>query len=192
MAEAVAELQPSKPPLLMQRAYERLRRDIIHCELEPGRDVTEAELALRLGFGKGPVRAALARLCQDGLVTPVHRRGYQIAPITISDIHDILEMRMLLEPAATRRAVGNIDKGVLQSIARSSSAASGQRFAVDHDINRQFHVMIVRACGNQRIADTVALLIDQMERVLRIFTRKRDVEATRREYTILQGEHDEI
>ncbi|MGE0745157.1 MAG: GntR family transcriptional regulator [Rhodospirillales bacterium] len=184
--------RPARPPLLTDQAYDLIRRDIIHCELAPGSEVTEAELALRLGLGKGPVRAALGRLCQEGLVSPLPRRGYEIAPITLRDVHEILEMRLLLEPAATAMAAGKIGPETLRRITATSSAASGARFAVDHDINRNFHVTILRSCGNARVADAVAGLIDQMERILRIFTRNRAPEKTRAEYVILQTEHERI
>jgi len=184
--------RPARPPLLTDQAYDLIRRDIIHCELAPGSEVTEAELALRLGLGKGPVRAALGRLCQEGLVSPLPRRGHAIAPITLRDVHEILEMRTLLEPAATAMAAGKIGPETLQRITATSSADSGERFAVDHDINRNFHVTILKACGNARVAETVAGLIDQMERILRIFTRNRSPEQTRAEYVILRTEHERI
>src|SRR3546814_9020930 len=94
--DAVSPLAAPSPPAqrrLSDIAYETIKHDIIRCALAPGEEVTEARLALRLGLGKAPVRAALMRLSQEGLIRALPRRGYLVAPVTLRDVQDIFQFR---------------------------------------------------------------------------------------------------
>ncbi|HET7160927.1 MAG TPA: GntR family transcriptional regulator, partial [Burkholderiales bacterium] len=95
-------------PLLTERAYERLRRDIINCTLMPGSEVSENALATDYKLDKAHVRVALTQLTHDGLVSPIPRRGHRVTPITLKDIQDIFELRLMLEPVAARMAAGKV------------------------------------------------------------------------------------
>src|SRR5205085_3969925 len=74
-------------PLLTERAYERVRRDIISCVIAPGSEISEAQLSTQYKMGKAAVRGALTKLSHDGLVRAIPRRGYMVMPITLKDIH---------------------------------------------------------------------------------------------------------
>ncbi|MGE0746567.1 MAG: GntR family transcriptional regulator [Rhodospirillales bacterium] len=191
MTRNTVTLADEKPLLLGDHAYEMIRRDIINCELVPGSEATEAALAGRLGLGKAPVRFALARLCQEGLVRPLPRRGYVVAPITIKDVHEILEMRMALEPVAARLAVGRLDLAELRSLT-ASAAKTREHDAVDHEVNRAFHNAIAQASGNSRMAGTLTDLLDQMERFVRLFIKNRDVKHAEQDHRTLKIEHARI
>src|SRR5690242_1927088 len=95
-------------PLLTERAYEQLRRDIISCSIAPGTEISEAQLCSQYELGKAAVRVALTRLSHDGLVRAIPRRGYMVVPVTLQDIQDVFELRLLLEPAAARLAAGKV------------------------------------------------------------------------------------
>ena len=110
-------------PLLTDRAYERLKHDVITCVLAPGTEVSEPQLCLNYRLGKAPVRMALIRLAHDGLVRAIPRRGYLISPVTLKDIQDIFELRLMLEPRAARMAAGNID--ARRARALETAAAAG-------------------------------------------------------------------
>src|SRR5260370_16240122 len=96
-------------PQLNSIAFDRIKRDILTCALEPGRQVTEGQLSTRYGLGKAPIRAALLALCQDRFVRAIPRRGYVISPITIRDVQDVTQLRLLLEPSAAQLAAGRLE-----------------------------------------------------------------------------------
>lgn len=159
-------------PLLADRAYERLKHDIITCAFAPGAEISESQLCTHYGLGKAPVRMALIRLAHDGLVRAIPRRGYRVTPVTLKDIHDVFELRLMLEPAAARMAAGKINAPrlrVLDEACRAgyqpNDAKSITRFL---DANEAFHVAIAQATGNQRLAIMIAQLLDQMTRLLRL------------------------
>jgi DNA-binding GntR family transcriptional regulator len=149
-------------------AHERLRHAIVRLELEPGAPVSEAQLVARFGFSKAAVRAALARLRAERLVLAEPRRGHVIAPLTIRDVGEIYDLRLLLEPPAAAAAAGRIAPDELAHLrARSEPAldlddpASIDRFM---EANRAVHVSVATAGGNRRAALIVARLLDDSER----------------------------
>ncbi len=170
---------PSRPrnaapaiPLLTDRAYERIKHDIITCAIAPGAGISEPQLCLHYRLGKAPVRMALIRLAHDGLVRAIPRRGYMVTPVTLKDIHDVFELRLLLEPAAARMAAGKISTRhlhVLDDACRAgyqpNDVKSISRFL---EANKAFHIAIAQATGNSRLANMTAQLHDQMTRLLHL------------------------
>jgi DNA-binding GntR family transcriptional regulator len=157
-------------PLLADRAYERIKHDIITCVIAPGTEISEPQLCTHYRFGKAPVRMALIRLAHDALVRAIPRRGYRVTPVTLKDIHDVFELRLMLEPAAARMAAGKVDAPRLRALDEAcragyqpNDAKSITRFL---DANESFHVAIAQATGNQRLATMIAQLHDQMTRLL--------------------------
>jgi DNA-binding GntR family transcriptional regulator len=160
----------NKDRLLSEVAYEKVKEAIIVNDLAPGQEVSESQLAERFDMGKAPLRRALASLTQEGLVQPQSRRGYIIAPLTMKDIHDIWEIRFLLETEAARLAAGNVDEQYLKSLDHvckkgyHHSDRTSQRAYLS--ANREFHLAICRSSGNVRLAKIVEQLIDHMSRML--------------------------
>ena len=159
-------------PLLTDRAYERIRHDIILCAIAPGAEISEAQLCTQYKLGKAPVRMALNRLAHDGLVRAIPRRGYMVAPVTVRDIHDVFELRLMLEPVAARMAAGKVDAQHLQALDEVCRAGyqpgdqkSTSRFL---DANKAFHVAIAQATGNARLAGAIEQLLDEMTRLLHL------------------------
>lgn len=159
-------------PLLTERAYERLRRDIITCAIAPGSEISEAQLATQYKLGKAAVRVALTKLAHDGLVRAIPRRGYMVMPVTLQDIHDVFELRLMLEPAAARMAAGKVSiqrLKVYDEMCRGSGSTPDTRSnARVLDANKAFHVTIAQATGNARLAGAVEQLLDQMMRLLHL------------------------
>src|SRR4051812_2280005 len=83
-------------------AYDRLRAAIVTADLEPGRQLSETELAGRLGISRTPVREALVRLRDDRLVEVVPQLGTFVARIRDSAVADAQFIREALECAAVR------------------------------------------------------------------------------------------
>jgi DNA-binding GntR family transcriptional regulator len=156
-------------------AYDRLRRAVTTLELAPGAGVSEAQLVETFGFSKAAVRAALARLRGEGLVVAEPRRGHVVAPLTIRDVLDIYDLRLLLEPPAAEAAAGRLrpdELATLQALAEpavdSDDEDSVERFIA---ANRAVHLALVEAAGNARAARIVERLLDDSERARRVALR---------------------
>jgi DNA-binding GntR family transcriptional regulator len=149
-------------------AYERLRHAIMRLELAPASAVSEAQLVDRFGFSKAAVRAALARLRGEGLLVAEPRKGHVVAPLTMRDVLEIYDLRLLLEPTATEAAAGRIpdaELARLQELAEPpvdlEDAKSLERFMA---ANRTIHLALVEAAGNGRATRIVERLLDDSER----------------------------
>jgi DNA-binding GntR family transcriptional regulator len=169
---------PDPAPSLTEQATALLRRDILTTVLAPGETLSEAQAAERLGLGKAPVRAALARLAEEGLIQAMPRRGWVVALVTIRDIHEVFDLRLLLEPEAARRAAGRVDAEALRRL--DAVCAAGYR---PHDpdsalgfldANRAFHVAVADLSGNGRLARQIGRLLDESTRMLVLGLKRRD------------------
>ncbi len=92
-------------PSLSEAAYRRIRSDIVACRLAPGHRLTERGLAAELGIGVSPIRDALTRLDQDGLVRTIPRKGYQVTPLTIKSVDELYVFWSLIGPELVRCGV---------------------------------------------------------------------------------------
>jgi DNA-binding GntR family transcriptional regulator len=158
---------------LADEAYVQLKRKIIRCDLPPDLLVTESQLVRESGLGKTPVREALARLVQEGLVRNIPRHGYEIAPITLGDVEELFGLRLIIEPAAAELAAGRVDAAHLRQldeICAASCQPDGGSESFDRHLkaNRELHVSIARASGNRRLAEVMERLLDESERMLHL------------------------
>lgn len=151
---------------LANEAYHLILEQLISLEIPPGARITVDELARKCGISQTPIREALGRLETHGLVTKTHLIGYRAAPrFTRKQFANLYELRMLLEPAAVRKAAEKIEDGALDTLQQlvsemqheigSGGSVKYGRFAL-HD--SAFHACIADASGNDMIADTLAHL----------------------------------
>lgn len=146
MGDAVPlrEISRAGPRPARVHVYAALRQAIVRGELEPGRRLSENELAGELGVSRTPVREALARLRDDGLVNVVPQLGTFVSPISWQAVGDAQFIREALECAAVRQAaeaatdedVGRLHEN-LESQERSRAAKDFEAFYVlDDDFHR--------------------------------------------------------
>lgn len=159
---------PHADPASGAAAHARLRRAIVRLELSPGAPVSEVQLVEQFGFTKAAVRAGLAQLRVEGLVMAEPRRGHVVAPITATDVREIYDLRLQLEPPAASTAAGRIPRSDLDRLRALTAPAldladpdSVERFM---HANRAVHVAVAEAAGNRRAAAIVTRLLDDSDR----------------------------
>jgi DNA-binding GntR family transcriptional regulator len=166
------EASPQLARNLNERAYSAIKNEIIACLLMPGQEIAEGPLAKRFRFGKAPIRSALTRLRQEGFVISRGRRGSAVAPVTLRDIQEVFELRLILEIAATRLAAGKVDRTRLLQLNAAAHAAHHQRRRASgppfEKANRALHRYIMQASGNRRLAELVIQLSEQHERIVHL------------------------
>ncbi|SEP26025.1 DNA-binding transcriptional regulator, GntR family [Salinihabitans flavidus] len=157
---------------LTETAYHRIRRDIIECRLAPGSSISEPMLSELLGLGKSGIRAALIRLAHEGLLLPVARQGYVVAPLTLKDARNILDLRIQLEPYAAFLAAGNVKASDFSRVREQfNSGYDLDRVDTLSDFlaaNREGRRILGEASGNARLATMIIELVDSLERYLRL------------------------
>ncbi len=154
---------------LKEEVYQRLKKGIINQEILPGMRLREEELAEKLGVSRTPIREAINRLHQEGMVVIIPRRGAYVARLTREEIIENLLIREVLEGLAARLAAENISASTL-----SEMHACITQF-VDKDLmanienysqaNVQFHKMIIAASKSKKLFSLIHNLFDQMDMV---------------------------
>ncbi len=171
---------------MTSKVYAALRRDILSCQISPGQELSEGELATRFKMSKTPVREALAKLRSDGLVKTFPRRGYQVAPVTFRDMNELFDLRNMLESRAAALASQKIADEELRQLGHlaaimydPSEHLSIRRFV---QANRDFHEIIALASGNRRLYDMVMQVLDELQRFFHLGAQLRDIGSETTDY----------
>lgn len=168
---------------LVEQAYEALRRSLIHCEFEPGQRLRVEELQRRYGFSSSPLREALNRLVQQGLVRALEHRGFRVAPLTVDGIADLTRVRLLVETETLRDSIRHGDDRWEADLVAAFHALSlvekrlgtgplvlDEQWTSRH---RAYHLAIYGACTSALLNEMVEGLFDQAERFRRFSARHR-------------------
>ena len=97
------EMESQAKLSLKLQAYQYLKTKILNCEYRPNEFLNEQKLCAEMGnISRTPMRDALGRLEQEGLITILPKKGLMVSGITEEDVHSMFEMRLLVEPYALR------------------------------------------------------------------------------------------
>lgn len=125
----------------------------------PGAELRESDLAKRYGVSKSPVRDAMQRLEQEGLIEIAGRRGHRVKPVSLTDAEDLLELRAILETGTVRRIIATAPDAALRGLDQFRTADQGSAQAFS-DYNRRFHLSLAELSDNSRLADETRRLLD--------------------------------
>lgn len=154
---------------------ERLRDSIVNGTLEPGAQLSEVHLAHSYGVSRGPVREAVQRLVQEGLLISEPHRGVFVPILTDKDVADIYLAREALESAAVRYAIATsrsattyeaLDECVTEM---ESAAAAGDWEAVGR-FDLDFHTALVASTESQRLQRMFTTVISETRLCLAALT----------------------
>ena len=155
------------------RVYAAIREAIVETNLyeieETDLRLDERELAARLGCSRTPVREALLRLEQEGLVVGVPRRGYSIARKTKAELLELIVVWAALEGMAARLTAEHAGDEAIASLRTIFANFDGGRIAAEIDeysaANIRFHQRIIELSGNQALRQTADGLFIHMRAI---------------------------
>jgi GntR family transcriptional regulator of vanillate catabolism len=171
MSAAASRVDDNGEATLSQTVHTqlRLRELIMRGELAPGARITELPLVERLGVSRTPIRAALIRLEQEGLLEAWPTGGYKVRRFGVSDIVDAIEVRGTMEGlaarlAAERGAAAELMQQARECVARIDTVLERPRFdeaAFEGYVagNERFHALLAEMAASRVVAH-------QLERVL--------------------------
>jgi DNA-binding GntR family transcriptional regulator len=155
-------------PRKVDIAYEELRRQIVELELEPGSSIDEQQLIERLGIGRTPVREAIQRLIYEGLVVHYPRRGSWVAPLSFTDLQNLIGARRMIEVECARLAATRMTPEFLHElrdeIDRSNQSIQANDISGLVEIDQKFHVGVARATGNRYLVRMCEQLHHELNR----------------------------
>ncbi len=155
---------------LVDQIWKRLRMAIIHGEIPPGARLVELQIAEEMGTSQGPVREALQRLEQEGLVERRARSATIVTEIPEGSIHDLIIIRSLVERLAAQRVAPRITQAQLDQLRdlieqMRASAQQKDRWALEH-LNLEFHFRLCQWSGNPLLLRLWLPISAQMQRLI--------------------------
>ena len=154
-AEIVA---PIEQRALGEHVYRSLREQIISGRLRPGEKLSDLRLSAELQVSRTPVREALYRLAQDGIVQVLRRRGFAVARITPRDVRELYEIRLGLEILAVRLGGPQLSPAALataqqahDTMAELLLAGAEGGIASFHRADWELHHALFVAAQNRRL-----------------------------------------
>lgn len=157
--------------LLRDQAADRIREAIVAGDIAPGTVVKDAVLAERLGLSVAPVRAALARLADEGLVESKPQSHTRVTPLVLRQVRDAAAVVRAMHELAAREAVGRITDADVREmwVANGRFAAAVEAHDVDAALaaDDDLHAVLLDHCGNGAATATAARftpLIRRLER----------------------------
>ncbi len=161
--------------LLSEQALDAIRRAIVAGELAPGTPVKDVELAARMGLSRTPVREALARLTDEGLIETKPHSYTRVTALDADAVRDAHAVVQSMHGLATRLAVPKLTEEHLDAMraANARFAAAVDAGALEDAIacDDAFHGIPVRACGNRAVAATVGRYTPLLHRAIYLYFR---------------------
>lgn len=132
-------------------AYEHISEQILRGAFEAGEFLDETELALAIGVSRTPVREALLRLQAESFIELLPRRGAQVRSITVSEMHEVYETRIMIEATAYGRicrASRPIPSAARDLIAEMKAAGDSLDWPAYGQLDQRFHALLVQCADN--------------------------------------------
>jgi len=151
----LGELEPVPRRSTVEIVYDELRSAILYGHLEPGEQLGESELAGRLGISRGPLREAMQRLVQEGLLHSEPHRGLFVITLDQSDVEDVYLARLAIERAACamvmERNRGEAVVRLTEALDHLVEAARERDRVKMSDADQAFHEVLVSSSGSPRL-----------------------------------------
>lgn len=143
---------------LASAVYERLLEDILNGSLEPGLKLRLQLLKKHYDVGNSPLREALNRLSENGMVVREENKGFRVASASEEELKDLIRTRCWLEEIALRESIANGDESweeqvvvAFHRLSRLSSPAGSHKQYHTREWeqrHREYHVALMSACGS--------------------------------------------
>lgn len=169
----------------VEETVNAIREDIVSGTLTPGEKLAVEHLRKRYGVGSSTIRESLSLLLPDGLVTARGQRGFTVAPISIADLQDLSNTRILLETHALRESIAVGDDDWEADIVATFHRLGKAQEAVDAQLegaaaewelrNQQFHDATTAACGSRWVLHMLNILHHHTQRYRRMALTDRSI-----------------
>lgn len=165
-------------------AYEHIRDAILTGQYPPNRKLILKELSQDLDVSPMPVREALNHLEKDGLVTKIPHQGYTVSPLSLEEMEELFELRIVLETFALKSALARIEERSLEKL--FDLTREMEKYIEEHEIqaehphplnprkkkfmsiNREFHLTITSATGYTHLPAILHNIFDKSERYMNL------------------------
>ena len=145
--------------------YSELKDKLITCVYPPGTILNEMQLAQEYGVSRTPVREAISRLENDGYLKILPKKGIYVTDISISDVLQIFQARIELEPVALRLAAPYLDDNEILMF-KERLCDDSMTLDASLRLDNAMHLFIIEHCGNRYIIDIMRKVFDDNTRIV--------------------------
>lgn len=153
---------------LRELVFATLRQAILKGELGPGERLMEIQLAEKMGVSRTPIREAIKKLADEGLVTLIPRKGAIVAGISEKMLTDVLQVRMTLEKMAYDLAYRNFEEKDREALEKTENdfeeAVRDGDLVKISEADEAFHFAIYDIADNDKLIEVLQLLKENMYR----------------------------
>lgn len=150
---------------LHSQAYEKIKHEIITLRFRPGEYLNEAQVSKLLRIGRTPVHQALNRLMLEGMVEVIPRKGVIVKAVSLNDVLEMIDVRIVNETYCARLAVARADESDIAELSRilddSEKKATSSDTVRQMMLDRDFHGTLARATKNAVLAECIRTLHDR-------------------------------
>ncbi|AEA24460.1 MULTISPECIES: GntR family transcriptional regulator [Pseudonocardia] len=160
---------PRKAPSLADQAYEALKQWVVDGDLPAGVPLSENDLARRFSISRSPLREAVRRLQDEGLLEPSGPRGFSVPPLSVELVREVYGVRRALETAAAETAVAIPPADIRSMRERLDDQVARARqgdFAPFNENDFAFHDLFVANCGNRLLISHLHRLRGSLQRII--------------------------
>ena len=158
------------PETIGEQVYRRIRSDIIFGALPPGQKLRLEKVSESYGTSISTLRELLNRMCAEGLIVAEGQRGFEVAPVSIQNLRELAQLRILLEHHAMTESFRSGDmewEGRVVS-AHHKLAATERAILSEGDdpelrkrYDSEFHQALISSCGSRELMQTHAVVFDK-------------------------------
>lgn len=171
-ANQPAYLTDDTSHLRREIAYMRIKDAIQHADVEPGQPLSETRLSKLLGISRTPVREALRRLAQEGLVEVIPGRAVTVAFHSMQDVMDVVHIRYLLEPEMARLTVDAITNDdltcLVEAMEKMEAAIENSDLMVWSKADTDFHEILSAACPNKLLGELIVQMRNRVHHLANV------------------------
>ena len=155
-----------------KKIYSLLIKEIVTGKIFPGQRLTERELIEKYGMSKTPIREALNKLEENGIVTYELNKGFSVVRISHCDVEEIYELREVLEGLAAKKVVEKLelaitqDKNIIENFRLSEECLKNNDIQKYSILDMKFHNLLADMSGNYRLKNTLDKLYYQAKLLL--------------------------
>lgn len=151
---------------LKSKAYDIIKENIATCRYAPGEFLNEAQLIEEIGVSRTPIREALSKLEQENLVKIISKKGVVVSELTLKEIGDVYQVRLILEPKIVLQWGCNI---AVDDLETCRSALLKYNAAMDmaqrNEIDEHLHQLIIGCCTNAYFTQLMKRIYCQNQRI---------------------------
>ncbi len=155
---------PEPPPMVINRAAERIRDQLVSGELRPGQRLSEVALSASLGISRNSLREVFRLLTKEGLLRHLPNRGVSVAVPSMASIIDIYRVRRMVECQALAQAIAQhpARQQMREAVAEQRRLAQAGRWQDVGTANMRFHQAVVALADSERLDALFAHLLVEL------------------------------